>query len=99
MAALHPVFLYLAFAAAIAAVLWRTKRRGGSALPLPPGPPRLPIIGNMLDMPKHDMHETFRDMCTKYGAFCPPPLSPHLEAHNLAPSQVMSYTSTYADSR
>ena len=78
MAALHPVFLYLAFAAAIAAVLWRAKRRGGSALPLPPGPPRLPIIGNMLDMPKHDMHEKFRDMCTKYGASPPThTLSPH----------------------
>ena len=36
-------------------------------LPLPPGPPRLPILGNALDMPKHDTHEAFRDMNAKYG--------------------------------
>ena len=72
MAALHPAFLYIVVAAVVTVVLKRAKRRVASALPLPPGPPRLPIIGNMLDMPKHDMHETFRDMRTKYGAFWPP---------------------------
>ena len=67
MAALHPAFLYIVVAAVVAVVLKRAKRRVASALPLPPGPPRLPIIGNALDLPKHDMHEKFRDMCTKYG--------------------------------
>ena len=67
MAALHPVFLYLVFAAVVAVALRRMKRHGGRALPLPPGPPRLPIIGNIFDIPKHDAHEKFRAMCAKYG--------------------------------
>ena len=42
------------------------KRR--STLPLPPGPPRFPFLGNAFDIPKHDAHETFCDMNAKYGA-------------------------------
>ena len=45
---------------------WMLKKR--NSLPLPPGPPRLPFLGNALDMPKHDAHETFREMNAKYGA-------------------------------
>ena len=69
----YSAFLYLVLAAAAVAVLGRMKRRDSNTLPLPPGPPRLPIIGNLLDMPKHDMHEKFRDMCAKYGAFIASP--------------------------
>ena len=81
-------------------------RRDGSTLPLPPGPPPLPIIGNILDIPKHDMHETFRDMCTKYGASivntCPTSRGFRAQMYLpafLTPFQAMSYTSTYADSQ
>ncbi|KAH9937813.1 CyP450 monooxygenase [Epithele typhae] len=42
----------------------RPSRRG---LPLPPGPPRLPFIGNALDIPKKDAKSVFRDLCAKYG--------------------------------
>ncbi|PIL29259.1 cytochrome P450 [Ganoderma sinense ZZ0214-1] len=42
----------------------RLRRR--SSLPLPPGPPALPLIGNVLDVPT-DGPMGFRDLCTKYG--------------------------------
>ncbi|KAI8994065.1 cytochrome P450 [Trametes punicea] len=34
---------------------------------LPPGPPRLPLIGNALDVPTKDMGPVFRDLNAKYG--------------------------------
>ncbi|KAH9889918.1 cytochrome P450 [Cubamyces lactineus] len=43
---------------------WRARARGR---PLPPGPPRLPIIGNMLVMPKWKPWLGFRDLSQKYG--------------------------------
>ena len=67
MATLHSALLCVVFAAVVVMALKRARRHAASALPLPPGPLRLPIIGNALDLPKHDMHEKFRDMCTKYG--------------------------------
>ncbi|KAL5520723.1 hypothetical protein ACEPAF_2725 [Sanghuangporus sanghuang] len=44
---------------------WRKRRAGGP--PLPPGPRRLPIIGNVLDMPGKDEWETARQWGEKYG--------------------------------
>ena len=61
---LSPLLLSLAIVVLVV-LKWRSKRQ--NALPLPPGPPRLPFLGNALDMPKHDAHEAFRDMNTKYG--------------------------------
>ncbi|KAI0330486.1 cytochrome P450 [Cubamyces sp. BRFM 1775] len=43
---------------------WRARARGR---PLPPGPPRLPIIGNMMVMPKWKPWLGFRDLSEKYG--------------------------------
>ena len=58
---------HFSLAVAILVVLkWLTSKKRHT-LPLPPGPPRLPILGNALDMPKHDIHEAFRDMNVKYG--------------------------------
>src|SRR6267142_3045711 len=44
------VFAFLLLLAAIQAVRDHRRRKG---LPYPPGPRRLPIIGNLLDIPKH----------------------------------------------
>lgn len=35
--------------------------------PLPPGPPGLPLLGNIKDMPKSRPHETFTEWAKKYG--------------------------------
>ena len=45
---------------------WDARARGH---PLPPGPKPLPLIGNMLDMPKGRPWVGFRDMCAKYGTY------------------------------
>ena len=60
------LFVFLIFALA---TVWRrvqmTKARKG--LSLPPGPPGLPIIGNILDMPKRKEWEVYRNWGTKYS--------------------------------
>ena len=38
-----------------------------TGLRLPPGPPRLPLIGNALDIPKHYEWETYAKWAKKYG--------------------------------
>lgn len=40
-------------------------------LPLPPGPPGLPIIGNVLDLPKNQEWVQYRNWGRKYGVFAP----------------------------
>ena len=47
-------------------VVFRDRRRRGG-LPYPPGPPRLPIIGNLLDVPKDAPWSAYADMSKKYG--------------------------------
>ncbi|KAH9911824.1 O-methylsterigmatocystin oxidoreductase [Epithele typhae] len=43
---------------------WRRRSRGR---PFPPGPPGLPFIGNLLDMPMVRPWEGLRELCHKYG--------------------------------
>ncbi|THH14926.1 hypothetical protein EW146_g5474 [Bondarzewia mesenterica] len=44
------------------------KSRSKTAYPLPPGPRRLPIIGNMLDMPKRNEWATYRKWGKDHGS-------------------------------
>lgn len=46
-------------------VLFRNQRK--IKLPLPPGPPGLPIIGNALDIPKVHMAQTYSGWTKKFG--------------------------------
>ncbi|TDL29030.1 cytochrome P450 [Rickenella mellea] len=53
-------------------VLWlrswlRSRRRNPRGLPLPPGPKRVPIIGNVIDMPLTDQAATIFEWGEKYG--------------------------------
>jgi hypothetical protein len=53
------LLLYLFFS------LRDNRRRRG--IPYPPGPLSLPIIGNILDVPKEESWITYADMSKKYG--------------------------------
>ncbi len=62
------VLLFLFVASAV--VAWQYARRGAppiSALPLPPGPRPLPIVGNWFDTPTKDMERAFYELNKKYG--------------------------------
>ncbi|GJE86658.1 cytochrome P450 [Phanerochaete sordida] len=48
----------------LASRLLNSRRRN---VHLPPGPKPLPLLGNLLDMPKSEVHVTFRDWANIYG--------------------------------
>ncbi len=49
---------------------WRARSCGR---PLPPGPRRLPIVGNMFDMPRSRQWVGYRDLSHELGKRDPPP--------------------------
>ncbi len=68
MAFQSPLLLLAVGAGLLLLLLQKAKKR--SLLPFPPGPPALPFIGNVLDVPT-DGPMGFRDLCTKYGVPVP----------------------------
>jgi hypothetical protein len=40
---------------------------GGKSVPFPPGPPALPILGNIFNWPSTKAHLTFASWARKYG--------------------------------
>lgn len=57
------------------ALLWwvHTRRSGGTLtrLPHPPGPPGLPLVGNLRDLPSHEAWLTYRRWGREYGELKP----------------------------
>ncbi|KAH7889232.1 cytochrome P450 [Phlebopus sp. FC_14] len=61
--------LHASFALVLAGILvyWFRERSKGSQVPLPPGPPSLPILGNVLDIPPTEPWITYKQWGAKYG--------------------------------
>ena len=57
-------FAFFAFLYLLIEFRDRKRRRG---LPYPPGPPSLPIIGNLLNIPTEAPWTVYTDMSKKYG--------------------------------
>ena len=54
--------LYVLYARSIAT--WRARSRGR---PLPPGPPGLPLVGNLFNIPGERAWLDFQDLSAQYG--------------------------------
>jgi hypothetical protein len=56
-----------AVAASVIALIYIFRRSRRSNLPYPPGPKGLPVIGNLLDVPKYREWEVYTEWGRKYG--------------------------------
>ncbi|RYP78222.1 hypothetical protein DL771_000699 [Monosporascus sp. 5C6A] len=63
---IHRAWLALALAAFVL-VAWQISRIGRRPRNYPPGPPTLPLIGNIHQMPKHQGHLQFQKWAKEYG--------------------------------
>ena len=62
----YPILLFT-LALSVAYLYARKWHAPASGLPLPPGPRRLPIVGNLFDMPTKNMAPTLHEMSRKHG--------------------------------
>ncbi|KZV73583.1 cytochrome P450 [Peniophora sp. CONT] len=62
-----PTIVDVAAAAAAMFIVKRMLSRSRPAQPLPPGPPRLPLIGNALDLPQKEPYKVYMEWGRKYG--------------------------------
>jgi hypothetical protein len=68
MSSIHTLSTYLVGAISTAVVLgWLARRNHWNGRVLPPGPKPLPLIGNLLDMPKEKVWETYHAWNERYG--------------------------------
>lgn len=51
----------------IVAAFVKYKKSTINKAPLPPGPPQLPLIGNLLDVPSKDLERSYLNLNKKYG--------------------------------
>ncbi|GIZ39957.1 hypothetical protein CKM354_000331600 [Cercospora kikuchii] len=51
----------------VAFLLWRLLRIGSRPSDLPPGPPTLPILGNLHQLPKKNLHVQYKKWAEEYG--------------------------------
>ena len=56
----------------------RAETKGRNSLPRPPGPPRLPLIGNLHQIPKTSAHHQFTEWAKIYGGIFSLKLGPTL---------------------
>ncbi|KAI9441768.1 cytochrome P450 [Lactarius indigo] len=61
-------FLLPVAAFLLAAFSYTSRRVRSRGLPYPPGPQRIPIIGNLLDMPSHEEWVTYKEWSDQYGS-------------------------------
>jgi hypothetical protein len=70
---MSPFSPYLeAFLAVTGSMILLAMAANKSPVPLPPGPRRLPLLGNLLNMPSSQEWLTFAQWGKKYGPFLSP---------------------------